>query len=47
MIGSSLLLGLLVVITSTAIAMPLAYLFSRTEFATKKRTLTCSFSSLS
>lgn len=36
MIGNSLLLGLLVVITSTAIAMPLAYLFSRTEFATKK-----------
>ena len=36
MIGNSLLLGLLVVIISTAIAMPLAYLFSRTEFATKK-----------
>lgn len=36
MIGNSLLLGLLVVITSTAIAMPHAYLFSRTEFATKK-----------
>lgn len=33
MIGNSLLLGLLVVIVSTVIAAPLAYLFSRTRFA--------------
>ena len=33
MIASSLLLGLLVVITTTIIATPLAYLFSRTKFA--------------
>lgn len=33
MIFSSLLLGLLVVIVSSAIALPLAYVFSRTEFA--------------
>ena len=33
MIGNSLLLGLLVVIVSTIIAAPLAYLFSRTRFA--------------
>jgi iron(III) transport system permease protein len=33
MIGNSLLLGLLVVIVSTVIATPLAYLFSRTCFA--------------
>ena len=33
MIGNSLLLGLLVVIVSTVIATPLAYLFSRTRFA--------------
>ena len=33
MIGSSLLLGLLVVIVSSIIALPLAYLFSRTQLA--------------
>lgn len=33
MIGSSLLLGLLVVIVSSAIALPLAFIFSRTQFA--------------
>ncbi len=33
MIGNSLLLALLVVITSTLLAAPLAYLFSRTRFA--------------
>lgn len=33
MIGNSILLGLLVVALSTLIAMPLAYLFSRTKFA--------------
>lgn len=33
MIGNSLLLGVLVVIVSTIIAAPLAYLFSRTSFA--------------
>lgn len=33
MIGNSLLLGLLVVIVSTMIAFPLAYIFSRTKFA--------------
>ena len=33
MIGSSLLLGLLVVIVSSLIALPLAYIFSRTSFA--------------
>ena len=33
MIGSSLLLGVLVVLLSTLIAAPLAYLFSRTCFA--------------
>lgn len=33
MIGNSLLLGLLVVLLSTVIAAPLAYLFSRTDFA--------------
>lgn len=33
MIGNSLLLGLLVVIVSSVIALPLAYLFSRTKFA--------------
>ena len=33
MIGSSLLLGILVVIVSSAIALPLAYIFSRTRFA--------------
>ncbi len=33
MIGSSLLLGLLVVITSSVIALPLAYIFSRTQLA--------------
>lgn len=33
MIGNSLLLGILVVIVSTLIAAPLAYLFSRTKFA--------------
>ena len=33
MIGSSLLLGVLVVIVSSAIALPLAYLFSRTQLA--------------
>ena len=33
MIGSSLLLGVLVVIVSSAIALPLAYIFSRTELA--------------
>ena len=33
MIGNSLLLGVLVVIVSTIIAAPLAYLFSRTKFA--------------
>lgn len=33
MIGNSLLLGLLVVLVSTLIAAPLAYLFSRTKFA--------------
>ena len=33
MIGNSLLLGVLVVLLSTAIAAPLAYLFSRTSFA--------------
>lgn len=33
MIGNSLLLGALVVVASTIIAAPLAYLFSRTEFA--------------
>ena len=33
MIGNSLLLGVLVVIVSTMIAAPLAYLFSRTRFA--------------
>ena len=33
MIGNSLLLGLLVVIVSTIIAFPLAYIFSRTKFA--------------
>jgi len=33
MIASSLLLGFLVVITTTVIATPLAYLFSRTKFA--------------
>lgn len=33
MIGNSMLLGVLVVITSTVIAAPLAYLFSRTSFA--------------
>ena len=33
MIGSSLLLGFLVVAVSSAIALPLAYIFSRTEFA--------------
>ena len=36
MIANSLLLGLLVTITSTVLAMPLAFLFSRTEFALKK-----------
>ena len=33
MIGSSLLLGILVVIVSSAIALPLAYIFSRTSLA--------------
>lgn len=33
MIGNSLLLGALVVLTSTVIALPLAYLFARTDFA--------------
>lgn len=33
MIGNSLLLGVLVVVVSTIIAAPLAYLFSRTKFA--------------
>ena len=33
MIGSSLLLGVLVVIVSSVIALPLAYLFSRTQLA--------------
>lgn len=33
MIGNSLLLGVLVVLLSTLIAAPLAYLFSRTKFA--------------
>ena len=33
MIGNSLLLGVLVVVVSTVIAAPLAYLFSRTSFA--------------
>ena len=33
MIGSSLLLGLLVVIISSVIALPLAYIFSRTQLA--------------
>ena len=33
MIGNSLLLGVLVVVVSTVIAAPLAYLFSRTRFA--------------
>ncbi len=33
MIGNSLLLGVLVVIVSSIIALPLAYLFSRTKFA--------------
>ena len=33
MIGNSLLLGLLVVAVSTAISIPLAYLFSRTKFS--------------
>ena len=33
MIGNSLLLGVLVVVVSTLIAAPLAYLFSRTKFA--------------
>ncbi|MBO8469022.1 MAG: iron ABC transporter permease [Spirochaetes bacterium] len=33
MIASSLLLGILVVIVSSLIALPLAYIFSRTEFA--------------
>ncbi|MBO5160374.1 MAG: iron ABC transporter permease [Tyzzerella sp.] len=33
MIGNSLLLGVLVVIVSSVIALPLAYLFSRTKFA--------------
>lgn len=33
MIGNSLLLGILVVIVSSIIALPLAYLFSRTKFA--------------
>ena len=36
MIGNSLLLGLLVVIISTVIAFPLAYIFSRTKFARYK-----------
>ena len=36
MIGNSLLLGILVVIVSTVIAAPLAYLFSRTQFARYK-----------
>lgn len=36
MIGNSLLLGTLVVVVSTAIAAPLAYLFSRTQFARYK-----------
>lgn len=36
MIGNSLLLGLLVVLVSTLIAVPLAYLFSRTKFARYK-----------
>lgn len=36
MIGNSLLLGLLVVIVSSIIALPLAYLFSRTKFARYK-----------
>lgn len=36
MIGNSLLLGLLVVIVSTIIAFPLAYIFSRTKFARYK-----------
>lgn len=36
MIGNSLLLGILVVIVSTVIAAPLAYLFSRTHFARYK-----------
>ena len=36
MIGNSLLLGILVVIVSTIIAAPLAYLFSRTQFARYK-----------
>ncbi len=36
MIGNSLLLGVLVVIVSTVIAAPLAYLFSRTQFARYK-----------
>ena len=36
MIGNSLLLGALVVIVSTVIAAPLAYLFSRTQFARYK-----------
>ena len=35
-IGNSLLLGILVVIVSTIIAAPLAYLFSRTQFARYK-----------
>lgn len=33
MIGNSLLLGVLVVLLSTAIALPLAFLFARTSFA--------------
>ena len=33
MIGNSLLLGILVVLVSSVIALPLAYLFSRTKFA--------------
>ena len=36
MIGNSLLLGALVVIVSTIIAFPLAYIFSRTKFARYK-----------
>lgn len=36
MIGNSLLLGLLVVILSTVIAFPLAYIFSRTKFSRYK-----------
>lgn len=36
MIGNSMLLGILVVIVSTIIAAPLAYLFSRTQFARYK-----------